>query len=153
MEMYQGGKMTQEPLCPEGHPKRIEQDSQRANISAPSSSKKKKKKKNDRTSHAPSEPKIEKPPDNDNEVSISDAETQFGNEHSPSDNEKYNANVHEDTQPNDKEPGNDVEIEPPIDLDNPQPKNKRYDKRDFIAIKQWYRKRTMGSKTIAFPPK
>ena len=53
-----GGEMTQEPLYPEGHPKRIEQDSQRANISAPSSSKKKKKKKNDRTSHAPSEPKI-----------------------------------------------------------------------------------------------
>ena len=25
-----GGKMTQEPLYPEGHPKRIEQDSQRA---------------------------------------------------------------------------------------------------------------------------
>ena len=40
-----GGKMTQEPLYPEGHPKRIEQYSQRANTSAPSSSKKKKKKK------------------------------------------------------------------------------------------------------------
>ena len=26
-----GGKMTQEPLYPEGHPKRIEQDSQRLN--------------------------------------------------------------------------------------------------------------------------
>ena len=26
-----GGKMTQEPLYPEGHPKRIEQDSQRNN--------------------------------------------------------------------------------------------------------------------------
>ena len=37
------GKMTQEPLYPEGHPKRIEQDSQRNNIDAPSSSKKKKK--------------------------------------------------------------------------------------------------------------
>ena len=39
------GKMTQEPLYPEGHPKRIEQDSQRDNIDVPSSSKKKKKKK------------------------------------------------------------------------------------------------------------
>ena len=39
-----------------------------------------------------------------------------------------NDNVHEDTQPdNDKEPDNDVEIEPAVDLDNPQPKNKRYD--------------------------
>ena len=35
-----GGKMTQEPLYPEGHPKRIEQDSQRNNTTAPSSSKK-----------------------------------------------------------------------------------------------------------------
>ena len=44
-----GGKITQEPLYPEGNPKRIEQDSQRNNTSAPSPSKKKKKKKNDRT--------------------------------------------------------------------------------------------------------
>ena len=39
-----GGKITQEPLYPEGHPKRIEQDSQIANTSAPSSSKNKNKK-------------------------------------------------------------------------------------------------------------
>ena len=50
--------MTQEPLYPEGHPKRIEQDSQRNNTAAPSSSKKKKKKKNDRTLHASSELEI-----------------------------------------------------------------------------------------------
>ena len=43
--MTRGGKMTQEPLYPEGHPKRIEQDSQRNNIDAPSSSKRKKKEK------------------------------------------------------------------------------------------------------------
>ena len=49
------GRMTQEPLYPEGHPKRIEQDSQRNNIGAPSPSKRKKKK-NDRTLHASSEP-------------------------------------------------------------------------------------------------
>ena len=40
-----GGKMTQEPLYPEGHPKRIEQDFQRINTDAPSPSKKKKKNK------------------------------------------------------------------------------------------------------------
>ena len=40
-----GGKVTQEPVYPEGHPKRIEQDSQRVNTDAPSPSKKKKKKK------------------------------------------------------------------------------------------------------------
>ena len=45
-----GGKVTHEPLYPEGHPKRIEQDSHRANLDAPSSSKKKKKK-IDRTLH------------------------------------------------------------------------------------------------------
>ena len=101
-----GGRMTHEPRYPEGHPKRIEQDSQRINTDAPSPSKKKKK--NDRTLHTSREPEIRKPPDN-NDVSISDAETQSGNEHSPSDNENDN---------------DDVEIEPAIDLDNPQPKNK-----------------------------
>ena len=35
----------------------------------------------------------------------------------------------------DKEPEDDVEIELAVDLDNPQPKNKRYDKRDFVARK------------------
>ena len=36
------GRMTQEPLYPEGHPKRIEQDSQRNNLEVPSSSKEEK---------------------------------------------------------------------------------------------------------------
>ena len=38
-----GGRMTQEPLYPEGHPKRIEQDSHRVNIDAPGPSNKRKK--------------------------------------------------------------------------------------------------------------
>ena len=42
--MTRGGKMTQEPLYPEGHPKRIEQDSQRNNIDAPSLLKRRKRK-------------------------------------------------------------------------------------------------------------
>jgi hypothetical protein len=67
--------MTQDPLYPEGHPKRIEQDSQRTNIDAPSSSKKKKKKKNGSNLHASTEPVIEKPSKNHNDVSIFDAET------------------------------------------------------------------------------
>ena len=78
------GKMTQEPLYTEGHPKRIEQDSQRNNLDALSPSKKKKKK-NVRNLHASSEP-IAEPPENPNDISISDAETQSGNEHEPSDN-------------------------------------------------------------------
>ena len=74
--MTRGGRMTQEPLYPEGHPKRTEQDSQRNNIDAPSPSKRKKKK-NDRTLHASSEP-ITETPENPNDISISDAETQSG---------------------------------------------------------------------------
>ena len=61
-----GGKMTQEQLYPEGHPKRIEQDSQRINTNAPSTSKKNRKNKNDRTLHTPSEPEIEKPLEDNN---------------------------------------------------------------------------------------
>ena len=53
--MTRGGRMTQEPLYPEGHPKRIEQDSQRNNVDAPSPSNKKKRK-TDRTLHPSGEP-------------------------------------------------------------------------------------------------
>ena len=75
--MTRGGRMTQEPLYPEGHPKRVEQDSQRTNDDTPSPSKKKKKK-NDITLRASSEHVIDTPK-NPNDISISDAETQFGN--------------------------------------------------------------------------
>ena len=102
---------------------------------------------------ASSEPEVEKPPDNDNEVSFSDAETQSGSEHSPFDNEKDNDEVREDTQTNNKEPDNDVEIEPAVDLDNPQPKNTRYDKRDFIARKHGKEREPWVQKSMPFPPK
>ena len=117
--------MTQEPLYPEGHPKRIEQDSQSTNVDAPSSSMKKKKK-NDRTLHVSSEPVVDTP-ENPNDISIYDAETQSVNEPKTSDN--VNNNVHDDDQPSND---NDVETEPAVDLDNPQSKNQRYDKRDFL---------------------
>ena len=81
--MTRGGKMTQEPLYPEGHPKRVEQDSQRTNVDTPSPSKKKKN--DDRTLHASTEPTIDTP-ENPNDISISDAETQSGNEPKTSDN-------------------------------------------------------------------
>ena len=55
--------------------------------------------------HASSEPVIETPK-NPNDIYISDAETQSGNEHEPSDN--VNADVHVDAQPSNN---NDVEIE------------------------------------------
>ena len=48
--------------------------------------------------HTSSEPEVGKPSEDNNDVSISDAETQSGNEHSPNDNE-----LHVDAQPdNDK---------------------------------------------------
>ena len=91
------------------------------------SSSKKKKKKNDRTLHASSEPIVDIP-ENPNDISVSDAETQSGDEHEPSDN--VNDNVHVDAQPN---KNNDVEIEPAVVLDNPQSKNQRYDKERFCC--------------------
>ena len=126
--MTRGGKMTQEPLYPEGHPKRVEQDSERINTDAPSPSNKKKKK-TDRTLHASSEPVIDTP-EGPNYISISDVETQSCDEHEPSAN--VNDDVHVDAQPSNN---NDVEVEPAVDLDNPQSKNQCYDKRDFIVRK------------------
>ncbi|KAI5012992.1 hypothetical protein ZWY2020_027946 [Hordeum vulgare] len=117
--------MTQEPWYPEAHPKRIEQDSQGVSTNAPSHPRKKKK--DDRNLHA-SNP-VAVTPENPNDVSVFDAETKSGDEHEPSDN--IDSGVHDDAQPsNDK----DVEIEP-VHLDNPQPKNRRYNKNDFIARK------------------
>ena len=78
--------------------------------------------------HASSDPIVETP-ENPNDISISDAETQSCNEPKTSDN--VNDNVH-DAQPSKNK---DVEIEPAVDLDNPQSKNQRYDKRDFVARK------------------
>ena len=52
-----------------------------------------------------------------------------------------------------KEPDNDVEIEPPVDLDNPQPKNKRYDKREFVARKHSKEREPWVQKPMPFPPK
>ena len=73
--------------------------------------------------HASSEPVIDIA-ENPNDISISDAEIQSANEHEPSDN--VNDDVHVDAQPSND---NDVEIEPVVDLDNPQSKNQCYDKR------------------------
>ena len=136
-------RMTQEPLYPEGHPKRIKQDSQRNNVDAPSPSKKNKKK-NDRTLHASSEPVVDTP-ENPNDISISDAETQSSDEHEPSDN--VNDDVHVDAQPS---IDNDMKLEPDVDLDNPQPENKRYDKRDFIARKHGKEREPWVQKPMPF---
>ena len=132
--MTRGGKMTQEPLYPKGHPKRVEQDSQRNNVDAPSPSQKKKKK-DDRTLHASSEPVIDTP-ENPNDISISDVETQSGDEHESSDN--FNDDVHDDAQPSND---NDVEVD------------HADDKRDFVERKHCKEREPWVQKPMSFPPK
>ena len=57
---------------------------------------------------------------------------------------------HIDAQPSNN---NDGEIEPAVDLDNPQSKNQRYDKRDFIARKHGKEREPWVQKPMPFPPK
>ncbi|KAK1695864.1 hypothetical protein QYE76_012561 [Lolium multiflorum] len=108
-EITPPSSMIEDPLYPEGHPKRVEQDSQLIKTSAPSKKKKKKHKNVVESSEPVNDP---------NSISISDAETESGNEHDK-DNDK------DDTP--DKE---EVEEEP-----KKHAKNKKYTKEDFIAEK------------------
>ena len=77
-----GGTATQDPLYPEGHPKRVEQESRLAekNIAIPP--KKKKKMKKHKELGETNELEIDKEPviENPNNISISDAETEDDNE-------------------------------------------------------------------------
>ncbi|KAK1662509.1 hypothetical protein QYE76_050668 [Lolium multiflorum] len=108
-EITPPSSMIEDPLYPEGHPKRVEQDSQLTKTSAPSKKKKKKHKNVVESSEPVNDP---------NSISISDAETESGNEHDK-DNDK------DDTP--DKE---EIEKEP----EKPA-KNKKYTKEDFITEK------------------
>ncbi|KAI4996028.1 hypothetical protein ZWY2020_041126 [Hordeum vulgare] len=138
------GRMTQEPLYPEGHPKRIEQDAQGVSTDAPSHPRKKKN--NDRNLHTRNP--VPATPESPNDASISDAETQSGDEYEPNDN--INSDVHEDAHPSNEK---DVETEPSVDLDNPQSKNRRYDKNDFAARKHGKEREPWVHKPMPFPPK
>ncbi|KAK1678743.1 hypothetical protein QYE76_039591 [Lolium multiflorum] len=88
-EIIPPSSMIEDPLYPEGHPKRIEQDSQRIEPSAPSKKKKKKKHKNVVESSEPA--------NDPNSISISDAETESGNEHDK-DNDKNDASDKEEVE-------------------------------------------------------
>ncbi|KAK1683050.1 hypothetical protein QYE76_043898 [Lolium multiflorum] len=101
--------MIEDPLYPEGHPKRVEQDSQLIKTSAPSKKKKKKHKNVVESSEPVNDP---------NSISISDAETESGNEHE------------EDNDKNDTPDKEEVEKEP-----EKHAKNKKYTKEDFITEK------------------
>ncbi|KAK1680100.1 hypothetical protein QYE76_040948 [Lolium multiflorum] len=123
-----GGVSTQDPLYPEGHPKRIEQDSQRTKeISSPS----KKKKKKHKTVVESSEP-VNDP----NSISISDAETESGNEHE------------EDNDKNDAPDKEEIEKEP-----EKHDKNKKYTKEDFITKKHGNEREPWVQKPMPFPAK
>ncbi|KAK1682433.1 hypothetical protein QYE76_043281 [Lolium multiflorum] len=90
-EIIPPSSMIEDPLYPEGHPKRIEQDSQRIEPSAPSKKKKKKKHKNVVESSEPA--------NDPNSISIFDAETESGNEHdNGNDNDKNDASDKEEVE-------------------------------------------------------
>src|ERR1044072_1574759 len=74
-----GGTHTQDPLYPEGHPKRIEQDSQVQEEEIVSSPKKKKKKKKRKEADNSNDP-IEEEHADPNSIYTSDAETEDGAE-------------------------------------------------------------------------
>ncbi|KAK1665994.1 hypothetical protein QYE76_054153 [Lolium multiflorum] len=119
--------MIEDPLYPEGHPKRVEQDSQLIKTSAPSKKKKKKHKNIVESSEPVNDP---------NSISISDAETESGNEHDK-DNDK------DDTP--DKE---EIEKEP-----EKHAKNKKYTKEDFITEKHGNEREPWVQKQMPFPAK
>ncbi|KAK1604686.1 hypothetical protein QYE76_028359 [Lolium multiflorum] len=99
----------EDPLYPEGHPKRIEQDSQRTKTDSPSKKKKKKHKAVVESSEPVNDP---------NSISISDAETESGNEHD------------EDNDKNDAPDKEEIEKEP-----EKHAKNKKYMK-DIVSNKR-----------------
>ncbi|KAI5022491.1 hypothetical protein ZWY2020_059221 [Hordeum vulgare] len=123
-----GGTHTPDPLYPEGHPKRIEQDSQLQEEDIDSSPKKKKKHKEADNSN---DPIIDEVPIVDpNSISISDAETKDGAE-SDKDNEK---------------------IDPPeIRQEEAPNKRKRYTREDFVTRKLGKQRETWVQKSMPFP--
>lgn len=104
--------------------------------------------------HASNKPIIENPTDNHNDVFISDAKTESGSKHSPSDNDNDNNDADVDAQlDNNKELDNDVDIGPAENLDDPHPKNKRYEVKDFIARKYGRDREPWVQKHTPFPRK
>ncbi|KAK1665525.1 hypothetical protein QYE76_053684 [Lolium multiflorum] len=123
-----GGVSTQDPLYPEGHPKRIEQDSQRTKETDSPSKKKKKKHK--------AVVESSEPVNDPNSISISDAETESGNEHD------------EDNDNNDTPDKEEIEKEP-----EKHAKNKKYTKEDFITKKHGNEREPWVQKQMPFPAK
>ncbi|KAK1693731.1 hypothetical protein QYE76_010428 [Lolium multiflorum] len=106
-EITPPSSMIEDPLYPEGHPKRVEQDSQLIKTSAPSKKKKKKHKNVVESSEPVNDP---------NSISISDAETESGNEHEE-DNDKNDTPDKEEIEKEPEKPAKNKNdegfIEPP----------------------------------------
>ena len=128
------GAFTQDPLYPEGHPKRIEQDSQI--VEKPRSPSKRKKKKHKTAVESSETVKEKEPASNPNSISVSDAETENGNE-PVNDNDRNNDN-------------NNEEVESDSDSDT---ENKNHTKEDFIAKKHGKEREPWVQKSMPFPNK
>ena len=108
-----GGTHIQEPLYPEGHPKRIEQDSQVQEEEIVSSPKKKKKKKNHKEAENSNDPiEQEEHVVDPNSTSTFDAETEDG------------AEPEKDAEKNDP---------PEVQEEEAPDKRNKYTREDFIA--------------------
>ena len=113
-----GGTATQDPLYPEGHPKRIKQDSQLAENNVGSSSKKKKKRNHKRAIESEEPSNDKEPEQNPNDISISNAETEDGNE-----------------PVSDIDKGNDPNKEESDEEPEKLPKHRKYNKEELVARK------------------
>src|SRR3954466_7841112 len=128
-----GGTDTQDPLYPEGHPKRIEQDSQVQEEEIVSSPKKKKKKKKHKEADNSNDPIEEEECVVDpNSITTSDAETEDG-----------------------AEPEKDAEKNDPPDVreEEAPDKRKKYTREEFIARIHGKEREPWVQKSMPFPSK
>ena len=128
-----GGTHTQDPLYPEGHPKRIEQDSQVQEEEFVSSPKKKKKKKKHNEADNPNNPIEEEEQAGDpNSISTSDAETEDG------------AEPEKDAEKNDP---------PEVREEEAPDKRNKYTREDFLARRHGKEREPWVQKPMPFPSK
>src|SRR3954466_4516033 len=127
-----GGTHTQDPLYPEGHPKRIEQDSQVQEEEIVSSPKKnKKKKKKHKEADNSNDPIVEEEHVVDpNSISTSDAETEDG------------VKPEKDAEKNDP---------PKVREEEAPDKRKKYTREDFIARRHGKEREPRVQKSMPFP--
>src|ERR1041385_5201488 len=129
-----GGTHTQDPLYPEGHPKRIEQDSQVQEEDETVSSPKKKKKKKHKEADNPDDPITSlKPVVDPNSISTSDAKTE------------------DDAEPEEK--GTEKDDSPEVREEETPDKRKKYSREDFIARRHWKEREPWIQKPMTFPGK